>query len=1199
MSDFAAPSSGHNPFAPSHNFLSNFEGEKEESKSSLESEPEKNLIFEHNLDFSKNVFATQEQPEARGFTAVQSNVYEPHLTSDEKDDFETEKFSLESSKEESVFRGHEDEVEDDTCSFQYQKELLASSVEKCVFDQQEKEKHFEEPEVEEEEISECDFVGNHDIDHQQQEATPDQDFDFNKNPFAAVEEPLHEQNQFVADSFELKNQTPEPIFVAEESLEHVHDNAENEKLEDPLEEEVVSITTSSHFVDVAEPQHEEVKLFSEEAAREFAGESDREQFRQDQHFEQEEQQDPLDHFVEEQHRELTPEVQHHEEVRIEQTSANIVFYQDLPTSEPVSQFSYEPEENTTKHFEEEVTIWQTEKSVAAEESNFVAEVEPKEIEETQSFSSVPETFNKEEESEVQEHVEIFPEETEPEAVEEVKEPERQIRLEEEIRNEPEEIVEEVVLRVQETFVSETEQPEEVEDIKPSEIIPAEVETSAEPEPEEQEIVTVAAVVESVPEPAVEEQESVPEPAVEDQESVPEPAVEGQESIPEPAVEESVPETAVEDQESVPEPAVEGQESVPETAVEVESVPEPTEEDPVPEPEVEESVPEPAIEEDIVSEVQESVPVFEASEPEPVVEQEVVEEESLIEQVPAGSTLNALDPEHCADSAPSSLESQSGPSSVIVESQEVPIPDQASFFVKASEPEPIDFPTLQEPVVEVIPEAAHQSPILEESEEVTSDSEEKSVVKMEEENLMDASAPAAPEPIEVVEQLEALELNNHVEETPTIEVTEEEAPQHEEEKKEEVEEAAASSLDAPNITFTPSTPQPLSSPDKESAPVTEESAPAVEDAAAVAGVVAAVVAGGAAVAATAAAVKKSSDKAKPGAKTTAAAKPKPANTAAPKVAAKPAPSKPVPTTRTAAKPAAPASKPAAPKPATDGAPAAKKPATARPTSAAAPRPTSATAPRSAARPAPAAAAKKEVVEKKPAPARPASATAPRPVAAKPAVPRAAPRPATADQPKVNGDKEKKPATTSARVPAVSRSTAAARTGSPKPAAPAPAKKAPVARNGPTAAAANATKPAATAKPAVPRVAPTRPTPAPAPKAAPVKKAPVPAATASPSASSRVAAARSAASNSVGKTPPRGATGSPAKRPISATGPKPTDLTKKKASPVKKGTEEKEPEKAMNGDLAAPEETNGVNGGHNGHHVDGEDEAHATEPATAEA
>ena len=211
MNDFVAPSSGHNPFAPSHEFSSyerDFEEEKEESKSSLQSEPEKNLTFEHNLDFSKNVFTTQEQPEfeATSFEAVQSNVYEPHLTSDEKDDFETEKFSLESSKEENVFRGQEveeDEVEDDTCSFQYQKELSSSSVEKCVFDQQEKEKHFEEPEVEEEEISECDFVRNDEPHHQQEATEQDQHFDLNKNPFAAVEEPLQEQNLFVADNLEL------------------------------------------------------------------------------------------------------------------------------------------------------------------------------------------------------------------------------------------------------------------------------------------------------------------------------------------------------------------------------------------------------------------------------------------------------------------------------------------------------------------------------------------------------------------------------------------------------------------------------------------------------------------------------------------------------------------------------------------------------------------------------------------------------------------------------------------------------------------------------------------------------------------------------------------------------------------------------------------------------------------------------------
>merc|ERR1712223_2186634 len=92
--------------------------------------------------------------------------------------------------------------------------------------------------------------------------------------------------------------------------------------------------------------------------------------------------------------------------------------------------------------------------------------------------------------------------------------------------------------------------------------------------------------------------------------------------------------------------------------------------------------------------------------------------------PADNRLNALDyPEDSGNadsSAPSSLESQSGPASVIVESQEVPTPDSAAFILKTSEcPNSLDnLPTPQEAVVEAIPcSEVAQSPILEESEEI--------------------------------------------------------------------------------------------------------------------------------------------------------------------------------------------------------------------------------------------------------------------------------------------------------------------------------------------------------------------------------------------------------------------------------------------------------------------------------------------------
>ena len=98
--------------------------------------------------------------------------------------------------------------------------------------------------------------------------------------------------------------------------------------------------------------------------------------------------------------------------------------------------------------------------------------------------------------------------------------------------------------------------------------------------------------------------------------------------------------------------------------------------------------------------------------------------------PADNRLNALDyPEDSGNadsSAPSSLESQSGPASVIVESQEVPTPDSAAFILTTTESSSLDnLPTPQEAVIEVLPgtEVA-QSPILEESEELE-DSDDKS------------------------------------------------------------------------------------------------------------------------------------------------------------------------------------------------------------------------------------------------------------------------------------------------------------------------------------------------------------------------------------------------------------------------------------------------------------------------------------------
>ena len=130
-------------------------------------------------------------------------------------------------------------------------------------------------------------------------------------------------------------------------------------------------------------------------------------------------------------------------------------------------------------------------------------------------------------------------------------------------------------------------------------------------------------------------------------------------------------------------------------------------------------------------------IKEVTEPEINTEQNYTQSVSPLQVSPAVNTLNALEDymnHDLADaessSAPSSLESQSGPASVIIESQEVPIPDQASFIIKTTESQPIDLPSPQEAVVEVLPEEhfreRSQSPILEENEDM-SDSESKSPI----------------------------------------------------------------------------------------------------------------------------------------------------------------------------------------------------------------------------------------------------------------------------------------------------------------------------------------------------------------------------------------------------------------------------------------------------------------------------------------
>ena len=166
---------------------------------------------------------------------------------------------------------------------------------------------------------------------------------------------------------------------------------------------------------------------------------------------------------------------------------------------------------------------------------------------------------------------------------------------------------------------------------------------------------------------------------------------------------------------------------------------------------------------------------------------LVKEPSVVpvEPVEPASTLNAIDDEvdpHEDSSAPSSLESQGqvGPSSVIVESQEVPIPDQASFIIKTTESNPLEgLPTPQEPVVEVIPSddfrESSQSPILEESEEM-SESEAASSAK--ENGSNSVISPAVDEPVMLNNNVEKVSLNG-VENGTCGEVSDDKAVQDEE------------------------------------------------------------------------------------------------------------------------------------------------------------------------------------------------------------------------------------------------------------------------------------------------------------------------------------------------------------------------------------------------------------------------------------
>lgn len=94
-------------------------------------------------------------------------------------------------------------------------------------------------------------------------------------------------------------------------------------------------------------------------------------------------------------------------------------------------------------------------------------------------------------------------------------------------------------------------------------------------------------------------------------------------------------------------------------------------------------------------------------------------------------------------------------------------DQASFFIKPSEPETMDLPTPQEAVVEVLPESSsHQSPIFEEIEDANSDNEEMICSKNDvESTLGHPEQEKEPDPLEIPVDVE----QEHEQEIPIEEV----------------------------------------------------------------------------------------------------------------------------------------------------------------------------------------------------------------------------------------------------------------------------------------------------------------------------------------------------------------------------------------------------------------------------------------------
>lgn len=251
---------------------------KEESKNSVESE---NFARQFEQDQLDKFYQQQDEEPKISIEAAQENYpskqevfaneqqqeEEPaaHLFVAEQSEAEKSKLSLESASE--SLNQYDD---CDHASFQYQKELSSSSsVEKCVFDQQEKEK-----DVEEEYICEVDFVTN-----QGEQVSSADRFDLNKNPFSDFDcQPNNLYRDPEVKSFELQEASEGNLISG--------DFGNN------LESKDVNVSYyQDHFEEAAilEPEirqeQADQRFFSEAATEEFSSHEEVLQFHQNDDFE--------------------------------------------------------------------------------------------------------------------------------------------------------------------------------------------------------------------------------------------------------------------------------------------------------------------------------------------------------------------------------------------------------------------------------------------------------------------------------------------------------------------------------------------------------------------------------------------------------------------------------------------------------------------------------------------------------------------------------------------------------------------------------------------------------------------------------------------------------------------------------------------------------------------------------------------------